>query len=337
MIEIVRADTLRGFRELVSELGGDPDALLRAAHLDVASRGSPDAYISFRAVATLLERTASELKCPDFGMRLAERRSEDSLGPLAIVMQNAETARESIGYAERYMHFHNLALTAQLEPAEDAQDCEFLRLEHRLSRPLKMLQSAERMVCFSARFIGMISGAPPREIWFPHARFAPLTAYRAHFGASSVRFSMPRQGLVITREALEAPRVADAQLKRIAEHFLQNTAPPRAETVSSRARVVIDRMMRTGDCTQADLARALGLHERTLQRRLQTEGTTFETIKDEVRREMAREFLAQPNVSFSRVAELLGYAETSALTRSSRRWFNATPSAMRKLLRNEAA
>jgi len=191
VIEIVRADTLRGFRELVTELGGDADALLKAAHLEAASRASPDSYISFRAVATLFERTASELKAPDFGLRLAARRPDDALGPLAVVMQNAETTREAIGYGERYMHFHNLALEARLEPA-NARDAEFLSLEHRLTRPLKIVQAAERMLCFAARFIGFIAGAPPREIWLRHARVAPPRT-RSSSASPSIFCATPRR------------------------------------------------------------------------------------------------------------------------------------------------
>ncbi|HWA00447.1 MAG TPA: AraC family transcriptional regulator ligand-binding domain-containing protein [Caulobacterales bacterium] len=335
MIEIVRADTLRGFRALVDELGGDADALLAAARLDDGV--DRDAYVSFRAVVRLLESAAAALSCPDFGLRLGAMRRDDALGPLAVVMQNAETARGAIGYAERFLHFHNLTLEARLVGA-DEPGSEFLSLEHCLARPMKMLQSSERMICFAARFIGMISGAPPQEVWFRHARHAPAAAYRAAFGAPAVRFAMPRQGLLVSREALEQPRDrADAQLRQIAEHFLESTAPVLEQGVSARARALIDRMMRIGECTQADLARALALHERTLQRRLQGEGTSFEAIKDEVRRDMARELLSQPNVSLSRVAEMLGYAETSALTRSSHRWFGMSPRDMRKALREEAA
>ena len=75
----------------------------------------------------------------------------------------------------------------------------------------------------------------------------------------------------------------------------------------------------------------LGLHPRTLQRRLREEGECFESLKDSVRRDVALQYLIQPDVPLSRVAELLGYSEASVLSRSCARWFSATP----KQLRNE--
>ena len=64
------------------------------------------------------------------------------------------------------------------------------------------------------------------------------------------------------------------------------------------------------------MASALGLHPRTLQRRLRDEGESFEGIKDSVRRDVALRYLQQPDVSLVRVTEILGYSETSVLSRS---------------------
>jgi AraC-like DNA-binding protein len=74
------------------------------------------------------------------------------------------------------------------------------------------------------------------------------------------------------------------------------------------------------------------MHPRTLQRRLREEGTTFEAIKDEVRRDLAQRYLSQPDVPISQVAELLDYGEQSALGRSCRRWFDTSPRSLRARL-----
>ncbi len=71
------------------------------------------------------------------------------------------------------------------------------------------------------------------------------------------------------------------------------------------------------------------MHPRTLQRRLRDEGDSFEAIKDSVRRDVALRYLQQPNVSLVRVTEILGYSETSVLSRSCHRWFCASPRELR--------
>jgi AraC-like DNA-binding protein len=72
------------------------------------------------------------------------------------------------------------------------------------------------------------------------------------------------------------------------------------------------------------------MHPRTLQRRLRSEGRSFESIKDEVRRDVALRYLRQGDMPLTRVAEKLGYAETSVLSRSCYRWFEASALQLRR-------
>ena len=85
-----------------------------------------------------------------------------------------------------------------------------------------------------------------------------------------------------------------------------------------------------GNAAIEDVANMLHMHPRTLQRRLTTEGTTFEKVRDDVRRRMAEIYLANEVVPLAHVAHLLGYANQSVLTRSCLRWFGKTPLAMRQ-------
>ncbi len=74
-----------------------------------------------------------------------------------------------------------------------------------------------------------------------------------------------------------------------------------------------------------DAAAALHLSDRTLQRRLSAEGTTFQRLLDDTRRELAQEYLRKPRYTLQRVADLLGFDDPSNLHRACRRWFGETP------------
>ena len=94
-------------------------------------------------------------------------------------------------------------------------------------------------------------------------------------------------------------------------------------------------MRRAGSWLQSiscleDVADLLNMHPRTLQRRLTSEGTTFERVRDDARRRLAEIYLANDVVPLAHVAQLLGYASQSVLTRSCLRWFGKTPLAMRQ-------
>ncbi|MGH8461856.1 MAG: helix-turn-helix domain-containing protein [Stenotrophobium sp.] len=90
-------------------------------------------------------------------------------------------------------------------------------------------------------------------------------------------------------------------------------------------------------CNPINLADALHLHPRTLQRRLVDEDTNLEALKDEARREVASHYLENSVLPLSQVAALLGYCEQSALTRSCQRWFRQAPLVLRRSPRYTAA
>jgi AraC-like DNA-binding protein len=73
-------------------------------------------------------------------------------------------------------------------------------------------------------------------------------------------------------------------------------------------------------------------HPRTLQRRLRDEGTSFDLIKDDVRRDAALRYVNDASMPLSRIAALLGYSEPSVLTRSFHRWFASSPRQLRNRL-----
>ncbi len=81
----------------------------------------------------------------------------------------------------------------------------------------------------------------------------------------------------------------------------------------------------------ADVARDLGLSERTLQRRITEEGKTFRDLLVEARQELGRRLLADPTAEIEEVACLLGYQDTSSFYRAFRDWEGVTPNRWREL------
>ena len=81
MREIVRASAWGGFRELVRELGGDPDEILAAAHVDTPALSNPDRYMPLRAYIDTLEIAAERLGRPDFGLTMgAPQQMAEQIG-----------------------------------------------------------------------------------------------------------------------------------------------------------------------------------------------------------------------------------------------------------------
>ena len=330
---VVRTDALRNFHQVVAGLGGDAEVLLAKSQIDSSALENRDAVVSYRMMVHLLERAASELKCPDFGMRLAAAQNGAKvLGPIEVVMANSNTLGDAFGYCAAHLEAYSSAVQICIE-RDPPNRRSFMRFEILLSRLPYQRQTVEQALLLTQHAaVDLTKGrAQAREVWFSHAPLLSRSAYRNCFGAA-VRFGAPCNGLFFSDRDLEcAISEPDPQLYEFATNYIESRFPAVRLTMSTRVRAIIARLLAANQCNNYQVASALGLHPRTLQRRLREEGECFESLKDSVRRDVALQYLIQPDVPLSRVAELLGYSEASVLSRSCARWFSATP----KQLRNE--
>src|SRR5262249_48835345 len=90
---------------------------------------------------------------------------------------------------------------------------------------------------------------------------------------------------------------------------------------SHRARELIISRLPDGEPRRDEIASALGMSERTLQRRLEDEGTSFMQLLDNTRRELAEQYLGRLHLSLAQAAYLLGFADQSSFFRACKRWF----------------
>lgn len=334
---VVPAETLRLLPELIDQLGLDGARFLSERGVDPALLSQSDRPIGGYQLIHLLEDAAAALDCPDIGMRLAVRQRGEKMGNLfELVMKNSPTVGDALRYCGRHVRTYSGAVSMETHPDRQRGQT-FLRLEFLLPQIFAQGQAVEHMMLRTCNIVSEISGGKvwPGEVRFTHENIAPASAYRRYFG-SRVKFGRSVAGLCFDTADLATPvPQADPQILQLATFFIENQFPARAVPMATRVRTLVARNVDSEDCTGDHVAVTLGLQLRTLQRRLREEGTSFEGIRDEVRREIALQCLARSRVPLSRVAEMLGYAEPSAFSRSCHRWFSASPRELRKQLCGE--
>ncbi len=102
-------------------------------------------------------------------------------------------------------------------------------------------------------------------------------------------------------------------------------------SIGEQVKVVLKRKLASGRPDLADIARELGMSERTLQRRVTEEGETFRDLLNDARQELGRHLLADPSSAINEVAYLLGFQDTSSFHRAFRGWEGMTPNRWREL------
>jgi Arabinose-binding domain of AraC transcription regulator, N-term len=88
MAILVRAGGIRGYAALMRDLGRDPLPLLRRHKIRLKSLDDEDTLLPLRTVIHLMEASAADANCGDFGLRMARFHDVSILGPLGIAIQN---------------------------------------------------------------------------------------------------------------------------------------------------------------------------------------------------------------------------------------------------------
>jgi AraC-like DNA-binding protein len=332
MTALVRAAGLSGYESLASELGLDVPLVLRHAGLSRQALRDPDSLIPYRAVMLLLEQSALESGRDDFGQQLSRRQSLGILGPLAVLMEHASSVGEALQLGSRYVFVHSPNIRFLLEPTPSDENVVDLRFAVEMPHPPPHPQTLELSLGVIVQILRLLGQGAirPRSVRIPHERMAPLNTYQRTYGCRCV-FEQAHAAVQVDKLALIRPLSShNPMLRKLAQGFIDARYTDREQPFGDQVRGLIRQYLAAGLARQDAIAKILAVHPRTMQRRLADEGTTFEAVKDEIRRETMQHLMSRSSPPrLTQVAAILDYAEQSALTRSCRRWFGVAPSKLR--------
>ncbi len=172
---------------------------------------------------------------------------------------------------------------------------------------------------------------PIEEVHLRHPAPRDTAPYRRLFGVEP-EFGADEDALVLTRATLGLPLVgADPLLARTLVPQLDHELRALGGTIVfvDDVREQIRTRLADGDAMIDEVARALAMSERTMQRRLRDAGTGFRAVLDEARREVALAQLGRGANTVTDVAFLLGFSDLSAFARAFRRWTGSNPARYR--------
>lgn len=329
MVSLIRSLPLKGYSELVLELGGDPLEFLQRFHIAQNIHLKQDTFLPFHSLNGLYEASAKELNCPDFGLRLARRQGLEILGAIAVVARNSDSIGSAYQAIAQYLQIHSPSLQLNLDFIADGSLWVTLEI---LDRNLPQIsQNIENGLGVGLQILRFLAGADacPLSVSFSHQQIAQARVYTDYFRCK-VLFEQPVNGIQLPSSLLtQKIASADPEAKRIAETYLGLERASTASSLNEGVSHLIRRLLPTGQCSLNVVAEQLSMHTRTLQRRLAKEGVQFESLVDHERRELAWRYLTESSFHLTQIAGLLGYAEQSAFNRSCRRWFSSTPRLIR--------
>ena len=279
----------------------------------------------------------------------AWRLAADLTGDESLGLHVAETAPAGTVDLLEYAFRSSATLGAALEELftyrrvlGDRQDSRFFEAGDLRILMLSDTLQGQRAV-FSTAFLVRIArevteaALAPVSVSYTHAAPDLLFEYQDFFRCP-VRFGESSNQLAFAAADMLRPlRTADPALLTVLRRRLDKMltqSPPDSVTAQVRSQLLERRP--DSRATAAAVGQNLGISERTLHRRLRTEGTSFRAVLESVRRELATALLREQEVGIAEVAFLLGYSEVTAFHRSFRRWTGQTPHAFRAASRMDA-
>jgi len=317
--------------------GFDVGALRDAAGLSDTMLEDPDGRVPVENYVALWETIERDPRAIAFGLSLGKQLGVDALGVVGYVMQHAPDVRTALHCLQRFNGLLGDGVGPQLTEAGDRASLQ--RVEPPRVARLQSLSIAAPLG--TVTLLRQLAGVPEHEpialeAGFQHPPLPPAPLHELQTAlACPLAFNQSETRLVLPHAFLDRALVAPnsallAYLERHARALLTKVRDP--TSTSERVRTLLSERLREGEPTQASVAKLCGMSERTLQRRLQEEATTFAQLLDEVRHALARMYLTDSQLAVFEVAFLLGYSEPSAFNRAFRRWTGASPSEFRRTL-----
>ena len=304
------------------------------ARLDLAVVDAPDERLAGSAMERLWRVGESLASDPDLGLHAAAAASPGALSILGYVVLNCRTSREALEKLGRYAALLNDGLRVQIsrEGADTHLVFEAIAgTDNYVARsPRQPMETmAAGVVCTLAAITE--GKTVPHEISFRHAAPASIASHQRILRVAP-RFGRPADRMVFRTEDLERPvRSANASLLAVFERHADEMLAHIEEhgPVSRRLLQIVAKRLQGGTPPLGEIASAMAMSARNLQRTLRDEDTSYQDLLDHARRELALRHLATPEGSAAEVAFLLGFADASAFTRAFRRWTGSTPGAWR--------
>jgi hypothetical protein len=288
---------VRGIADMLAAEGLDARALLVAAGIAPAALHAPDARLPTEKISRLWELAVERSGNPAIGLAQHHVVRPASFDVVGYTMMSCANLRGAFERLIRYLLILSDALTMTL--SEEHGQCRVTFELFGGDRPMPR-QRIEFIFITVIGFCRWISGCDVQPLAIELAYPAPAdpAPYRAAFRCP-MAFDAPRNSLLFADVDLATPLpTSNTQLAELHERFAGDYLRhfDHAQT-SYRAREVIIRRLPDGEPRRDVVASELCMSERTLQRRLEEEATSFIQLLDDTRRELAGQYLGRLNLS----------------------------------------
>lgn len=325
------AHDVRTFVNGLGRLGYDRDALLASAGLSDAGLEDPDVRIPCEVLGTILSSAQRTRFTPNLGLELARISPLGTSPLLDYLVVTSDTVGAGVRQLARYLRLIGNPVFLEVDDAGGGEICVAMGSG---AAPFSYEYVASLMVLhFRAETDGRFAAT---SISFQHTP-DDVGQFERILGCA-VRGASEWNRLSISPDAWHLPlRRRDPVLRHVLESHADHIAArlPKRHGLALDVQRALAARVAGGDTRIGIVARELAMSGRTLQRRLEAEGVSYQQLLDDARKEAAGRHISDPALAICEIAYLVGYAEPAPFHRAFKRWYGMTPDVFRQKQREE--
>lgn len=310
---------------IIEEFGleSEIEAILDEAGIDPELLNDPGARVPSEKMSRFYSIVGRVTDDAAIGLRLAERLTPGSMHALGYSLFASRTLLSFFNRCARFFRLISHAADASIELRDD-----------RLVYVLKLREDmpALRQDAFIAtvlRFARMVyrSSFTPMLVRMRRPEPKETSAQFDDFFCCPIEYGCDQLEMHVSKADYEqALRGANSEIVRHHDQIaMEYIARFDDQQIIPRIQSTIVRMLPDGDVSVEAVAADLGMGNRSLQRQLQNEGTTFNGVLDDIRRYLAIRYLRAGRHSIKEISYLLGYSDPSNFSRAFRRLAGQSP------------
>jgi AraC-like DNA-binding protein len=307
---------------------------LCAARLDPTLLAGPDIDLPHAHELRLWNEAARLTGDQDFGVHVADWIAacpEDFFDVLTFALRSCATLGDHYRMAGRYLGLVHQGIYLRLEEGPDRARLVHGHHQEPSEPPRHPVEAMLALMLLGGRrAVG--EAFAPQAVCFTHAPPERVSEQERIFRAP-VHYGCPRNELVLDRALLLRPQLrAEPRLLAMLDRQLSgllSDLPENRSVQDAVRRCMMDALPEQEPRMEA-IAAKLHMSSRSLQRRLQSEGTSFAEVLFKLRRDLAMRYLRDPRVAIGEVGFLLGFLDVAAFLRAFKRWTGRTPTEYRR-------
>jgi AraC-like DNA-binding protein len=310
--------------------GVDAMEVIERAGIDPAGVINPDRRISMEKMQLLMRECIAETEDEAFGLLAAEHLQPQVLHSLGLAWLASDTVYDGLKRTVRFSTLMATTMDLQLEEEGDFVHLNMARVAHVDDFVFASLDFAVGLVTRMCRltlgeFLAPVQIEMARPAPAAPERFEYMLSCRVQFDSEVTRITWSRSDI------MDPLATGDPMLARINDEQTQSYLS--SFMTQSTSREVVGKIVEelpNGPPSQQQIADAMHVSNRTLQRKLKDEGTSFMDLLQDTRLQLARRYLRHRDRSVVETAYLLGFSEPSTFSRAFKRWTGTAPADYRE-------